>query len=155
MLFTLSPGESGSVCKHFKRGIFILYSPAFLLNISLVSFQSQTLWGLVSLVQDLRVGVTGVGYKPLIPQGEALFIYLLFEAGVSLPVLPISMWPFYPLMWSRCSASPHVVFRGICSIHSSISVASVGGGEFRIYLYCHLGQPLYFSICEHLYHSTL
>lgn len=43
-----------------------------LMDTSLVGFQSQMFWVLISQVQALRVGMSGVGYKPFAPQGEAL-----------------------------------------------------------------------------------
>lgn len=83
-----------------------------------------------------------------------IYIYILFcflrslpivgrhiRGGVSgkcvfLPVLQISTWPFYPLLWNRCSASSQVLFRGYCSMCGCICAVSVGGGKFRIFL-CH------------------
>ena len=79
-------------------------------------------------MQDPKVGVPGVGNKPLTPQGKASLIDWLIEISpncgllhwggvfgerVFLSLLPILMWPFYPLSWSRCSASSQVVLEGI------------------------------------------
>lgn len=57
------------MCKPFKNGISVPYSPLGRLDISL-AFKSYTFGGLVS-VQVARVGVPAVGHKLLISQGEA------------------------------------------------------------------------------------
>lgn len=43
-------------------------------DVSPVGFQSQTLWGLIPLVQVPRVVVPEVGHKPLTPQGQAPYL---------------------------------------------------------------------------------
>ena len=62
---------------------------------------------------------------------------------------PSQCGPFYPLLWSRCSASSQVLFRGNWSTCSSIFVVSVRGGKFRPFLCHHLDStalPLSFSL---------
>lgn len=56
----------------FKGNTSVPYSPLGLLDLSPIGFQIQTLWGLIHLVQILRVGVPDVGYEPLASLGEAL-----------------------------------------------------------------------------------
>ena len=68
------PELSESVRESCRSGISGSYSTLCLLDISPISFQSQVFWGLISLVQVLRVGAPDVGLKPLAPQGEALFL---------------------------------------------------------------------------------
>ena len=72
----------------------------------------DVLGSLISLVQVPRIGVPKVRHKPLSPQEETP----VFEASpygvlshwgwafseiTSLPFLPISMWPFYCLLWRK------------------------------------------------------
>lgn len=60
----------------------------------------------------------------------------VFGNTMSLPLLPIWMSPFYPLLWSRHSASFQVFFRGNCSICSCRFGCVHGGDEVRIFLWC-------------------
>lgn len=45
------------------------------LNVIPIGFQSQTFWGFLALVQAQRVVVASMEYKPLAPQGEAVYMY--------------------------------------------------------------------------------
>lgn len=75
-----------------------------------VGFQNQMFWGLVSLVQDPRIGVPYVEDKSLAPQGKSsLFLRSTLIVGhhacggvsgenVSLTLLLILMRPFYPFL---------------------------------------------------------
>lgn len=56
----LGPRGSESVCEPFKSGSSVLYSPLGLLDVSLIGFQSEMFWGIVSLMQVPRVGVPAV-----------------------------------------------------------------------------------------------
>lgn len=51
---------------------------------------------------------------------EVTFLVLVF-----LPLLCVSAWPIFPLLWSRCLGCSQVLFRGNHSIYSSISLVSV------------------------------
>ena len=66
----LVPGVSKSAYKLFKRSIPVPYSLLGFPDVSLIGFQTQTFWRLVSPLQASGVGVPDVGHKPLIPQGE-------------------------------------------------------------------------------------
>lgn len=104
-------------------------------------------WGLTTLVQNPRTGVLDVGHKPFGPQGKVPFRSLMtvghsawsgvFGKGVPLPLLPISVRPFYPLLWRCCSSSIQDFLWGNYSICSCGFVISIGE-EFRTFLHCHL-----------------
>lgn len=91
-----------------------------------------------------RVGVADVGFKPLALQRGALCLcypsYLWISAWElgSLPLLPISMWPFYPLLWKSYFASFQVFSRENCSIGSGSFGVFVGGCELRDIFLCFL-----------------
>ena len=59
---------------------------------------------------------------------------------VSQPLLPILMWIFF--LFTCCVGVVQLVlrffFRGNCSVCSCRFGVSIGGGEFRILLCCHL-----------------
>lgn len=65
----------------------------------------------------------------------------IFSKNVSLPLLPVLMWSFYPFSW-RCSVSFQVCFRGNFSVCSCRFGVSVERDEFRIFFCCHLEQSL-------------
>lgn len=117
--------------------------------------KSQMPWGFISPAQGPGQGCL-VWSTNLLLRKEKIHLYIHsflcflrslpivgrhIRGGVSgkcvfLPVLQISTWPFYPLLWNRCSASSQVLFRGYCSMCGCICAVSVGGGKFRIFL-CH------------------
>lgn len=158
----MGPGTTGSVYKPFKNRIFTDYSPMFPLNIITVGFESQTFW-VLSLQCRTQVRCIIWGINPLLLRKKLplYFVWLLLfflrclpptptegclsRGGVlmsmSLPLLPISLWNFYPLLWN-CSASSQVLFRGNFSICSCTSVVSMGKGEIMILLYCHFELPV-------------
>lgn len=75
--------------------------------------ESDILGTSVSPMQVPRVGVTDVEHKPLAPQERSLVLFVFgsllivdgyargggFSECVSLHLLPISMWPFWPLLY--------------------------------------------------------
>lgn len=63
---------------------------------------------------------------------------VVFGTTMSLPPPSVSIWPFYPSLWSSYSASSQVLFRANCYICRCIFSVSMGGGEFRIILCHHL-----------------
>lgn len=84
---------------------FVSHSPADLMDISLITFQSQTFGELISLVQLPRVRVLEVGYEHLTPQ-EGLYLFMVFYAHSGILYLHVS-YPSKcgdPLLWS-CSFS--------------------------------------------------
>lgn len=90
-----------------------------------MGFLSQILWGLFSLMQIPGVKVPHVGHQPLAPPrgsaGLGTFLTLMchrakgggFGMTVSLPLLPVSMWSFCPLLWRTV----HVFFTYISEGH--------------------------------------
>lgn len=56
----------------------------------------------------------------------------------SLPLLPVSVWSFYPLLWRSCQASFHFFF--FFSERIVLYVA-VGFGVFWVFLYHHVDLP--------------
>lgn len=69
------------------------------------------------------------------------------STSLPLPTAPISMWPFYLLLWRCCSSSFQNCFRGnypICSCRIGIAM---GQGEFSIFPPCHLAQPPFPETC--------
>ena len=61
----------------------------------------------------------------------------VFGETMSLPLPPTLMWTFYSLFLRSCSAS----FLGKYSICTCRFGVSMVGGEFRIFLCCHLELP--------------
>lgn len=164
--FVLVSWVSESICKPFKK---VSQFPT-------VFWVSHTWAQLVFKVRCLeahlfvagpRVGVPDVGHKSLIPKGEALDLWDLSqlwvtESGVrylarlhtSLPLWPISMWPFYCLLWRSYSPNFQVFFSAYCFICSCIFSVSVGGGEFRIFCATILDHPppIFKKIISHSCH---
>lgn len=68
--------------------------------------------------------------------------------SASLPLLPNLMSSFYSLLWSRCSASSQVFFRGDRYTCGYMFVVSMGGSKFRIFLCLHFEQPPLNSLFE-------
>lgn len=83
------PGASGSLHMLFKSRVFIPCHPELLLNISAVGFQSQTFWGLFSLLQDPKVVVPGVGINPLL-LGEKLRLFVCLLLDLLIDFIKIS-----------------------------------------------------------------
>ena len=150
--FALHPGASEPVHEPFKSEVTVSYSPLVLLDIRPIGFQSQIFGGLIFPVQVPRVGGPDVGLKPLASQEEAPCLWYLpclwvtvlgwgFGETTSLPLLPVSVWPFYLWLWKSCSASFQVFFRENCSVRSWRSGVSVGVSKLKILLCCHLEPP--------------
>lgn len=66
-----------SACKPFKSRLSVSCSSMAFLHISLPGFQGQVIWELIFLVQVPRVGVPGVGNKPLALQAQACIMRFL------------------------------------------------------------------------------
>lgn len=135
----------------FKSGFSDGFSLVGLLDVSPVGFQSYIFCGLVSQVYVLKVEMPYVVLKPFAPQGEALE----FEFPPSsrslcqgwglwqdyVPAFPTSLWVSSQLPNVQLSLSQPLGFfkEAInCSICSYRLSVSVGGGEFRVFLSCHL-----------------
>lgn len=115
------------------------------------------LWGLVTQVHVLKVGVPDVGLKPFTPQGEAQVCEFVThmvvgcQAGdgiygdiMSQPLL--ATWGFLVCsMYASCSASSGF-FRRNCSICSS-PLVSMGGSGFRIFPHLHLELEPALQVC--------
>lgn len=65
----------------------------------------------------------------------------VFVKSVSLPLLPILEWFFYPLFRHKCSVISQVLSRGNHSICSCIYVVALGGYEFSTFLYHNFQMP--------------
>ena len=143
----------------FKRHFSVHHSPASLVSISPIGFQSQMFWGLIYQVPVFKVGVPDVGYDPFTPQGLALSFEFSSTYGSS-PFCGLPQWR-WSLWWDYVSDFPtwfsvvflsfawceevtpfvfRVFLRGNCSTYRSRFGVSVGGSEFRIFLRCNL-QP--------------
>ena len=70
--FGLSLSACKILCVSFKSGVCISHNPLGLPKLSPAGVQSQVVWGLVFLVQDLRDGEPSVGLRTLTPVGEPL-----------------------------------------------------------------------------------
>lgn len=57
----------------FKRGFSVFCSCMVVLEVSPIGFQSLPFRELISLRQDLRVGVPDVEYRPLTTQGKVSY----------------------------------------------------------------------------------
>jgi len=103
-------GQVGeAACKPFHNGISIPYTPLVLLDISTVDLQSQMFWGLISSMQVQRVRVPDIGHKSLLLRKKLCICEISLTVGLqpgggvfggttSLPLLPISLWTFCPLL---------------------------------------------------------
>lgn len=101
----------------FKRSSSICHSSVGLLDVSYVGLQSQMLWGLISRLLTLKVGVPGVGYHPfLFLREKPLILCFLTIVGhstrvgvygeiVSQSFLHTSLW--FPYHLSDVKASLH------------------------------------------------
>ena len=76
------------LCAVCVNGVSISHRPLTLPKVSPASLQSQTLWGLVILVQDPQSGELYVGLGTCVSWGESL--QLLFSS---------CMWVTYPGLW--------------------------------------------------------
>lgn len=107
----LDPRASESAHNPFQSTMSAPYSPMIFLDVSLVGSTSQISWEFVSPVQVPRSWVPDMRQKPLTPQGGFPYLWdasqWLLHLGVGFLarslLLPISLWPFYPLLWSSCS----------------------------------------------------
>ena len=132
---------------HLRAGLSAPSSLLGLLEVSPIGFQSQMFWGLICLVLWLWCLMWGV--NPLLLREKLRICEILLIVGhhavggvLSRPfLLPISVWPFYPLLCRNCSASFQTFFRENVSTSSWASGVSVGGGEFRIFLHHHVELP--------------
>ena len=144
-------GQMG-FCKPFKSRFSISYSSAFPLDLIPVDFQNQTSWRFVFLVPDPTVRVLDVWHSPFTPKGKFHIWGSLPDCGTShwggvqgenksLPLLPFLMHLFYLC----CRGAVHPVLRSFSEENYSICscefVVSVVGGEFKVFLHCHL-EPL-------------
>lgn len=74
-------GVNESTCEPFKRSLTLSLRPLDLLNVSLVGFRSQPLWGSLFPLQISGAGEPDVGHKPLAPQEDTGFVIFLPIAG--------------------------------------------------------------------------
>lgn len=116
--------------------------------ISPIGFQSQTLGvclssacpkGWVCLTWATKNSSRGssIFVRPLCQWVAAVGVRV-FGKSASLSFLLVSMWPFYPSLWSSHSASSQVLSRRKCSICGYRCFMSTGRSEFRSFLCCHL-----------------
>lgn len=109
--FTGSWGEPGHK-RVPQEGISISYSTLGSPEISSVGFLSQMFRGLISVVQITGARVPEVRHQPLTPPREApvwwnLSLLCVAIPTLALPLPPILVWSFYPLLWRIV----HLVFR--------------------------------------------
>lgn len=127
----LGPGGDEIVHEPLKSRILISQSPMVIQNSSPIDFQRQVFWRLTSLMQAPRAGVPQT--SSFLGRSYLLLFVCLFVCSSSFPVvgchvrgkhfgkcmslilLPISIWPFYTLMWNSCSDRSQILFRGNCS----------------------------------------
>lgn len=103
----------GIVWGSFVSKISVPWSSVVFLHAFSVGFQSQVFWGLVSLVQHLRVGVPVVELEPLPPQEKDPYLCGPSQLGcgfylgetVFLPFPPILILSFYSLFWRLRSSN--------------------------------------------------
>lgn len=103
-VFALASRLSGSVYCTFKSGFCYLYSPIVFLSILSVAFQSQMFQELISLAQDLRVGVPDVELKFLTSQGSPH----LWDPSRPQTTMPGVWGFFFPLSEKREISSTHL-----------------------------------------------
>lgn len=121
-----------------------MLSPLGLVDAGPIVFQRV----FISQVQSLRVGCLIQGTNPMPLRGKLQFVSSLLAIGVytkggvygktaSQPLLPTSMYPFL----FDIEGALLCLFRRNCSIYSCRFLASLGGGEFKVFLHYHLGLP--------------
>ena len=146
----LSCGDSAY--EPFKSRISVLYSTLNLLNISPIVYQSQMFWGLSFSAGPKGWGAWSGAWTPCFSGRRSVFVRPLPIVGhstkcgflgenTSLPLHPVLMWSFYPSLLKSYLASFQAFFRGNYSMCSGKFGVSMGGGEFRLFLCCHL-EPL-------------
>lgn len=109
--------------------------------------------GLPSLVKDPRAGMPDVGHKLPSLLKKKFYIFeippdcgsyscgVVFGDSEFLPLLPNSVWLFYPLLWRLFQRKFSGLFRGNYSICICRLLVSKIGGESTIFLCCHLEPP--------------
>lgn len=146
------------LCKHFKLEISVSYGPLGLLDIRLW-FSNQTVGVCISGASP-KCWSPWYGACDLCFSGICfLFVRSLPLVGVhiggrvfgktmSLHLLLISVYPFYPLLWRSCFSSfSHLFFQREFSICNCRFGVSLGGGKFRVFLCCHLELPTLSFVC--------
>ena len=103
-------GQMGeAACKPFHNGISVPYTPLVLLNISPVGLSKPDVLGLISPMQVPGVRVPDIGHKFLLLRKKLCICEISLTVGLhpgggvfggtmSLPLLPISLWTFCPLL---------------------------------------------------------
>lgn len=141
-------GSQGkSACEPFKSRLSVPHTFLGLLDISLISFQNQTFWGLLSASQVPKIGVPDVGHKPLTPRGCAFYLwnsFWLWSAALWVGFVRPHLCISYP---SWCGPFFHCRGEAVQLVFWSFSFG-VGGGEFRIFLHCCLWNLLFFTLCH-------
>lgn len=141
----LYPLINESVCEPFMRfsishsflGFLVISFTGFCLGGSSLQCRSQVLrclmWGLYP-----SSGRYSIFVRSLQTVG-CVTVAGVFSDTASLPLLFVSVWFFYPLLW-RCSDSFQVFSRENSSICRCRLDISMGRGDFRIFL-CYLEWP--------------
>ena len=125
---------------------------AFFLGLRPIDFQSQTFWGLITVVQFPRIEVPDVGHKPLTSQGESLDVRFFPIVGHSTGrrwqdyvstsyTLDVILFFFIGEEFFRPFSE------GIISC-VALDFCVVGGSEFKIFPHHHVEQTLKFRIIQ-------
>lgn len=110
--------------------------------------------GLIFPVPDPRSGVPNVGHDSFTLWGRVSYFWIPSGCESShLGWACVSAFPTYlsaSLLFFCCGGTVHLALRSFSeenySICSFIFVVSVGGGEFRVFLCCHLGLEFWLSV---------
>lgn len=149
------------VHKHLNSGISLPYQPLIFLVIISYEFKNQIFWKPLVLVLTPRVGVSDVGHNFFTPRekflyfGDPLLItrstYLnwCLSKAVSLTFLSFLMHLFCFLLWTHDSLIPRSFSEENLSIYSCKYFASMGGGEFIVFLHGTVTlNPFIFNWCS-------
>ena len=106
-VFALSPGVTEFAHRPCKSELSCYLQFCGFPGCNLCWFSSQAFWGLVSPVQDLRVGVPDVEHKILCSSGK-IFVFLR-----SLPIVDCCAWGRNFPFWWHVSAFPTRIYAAI------------------------------------------
>lgn len=136
-------GSSGEWVWHepFERGVFVSFTPLDLLVFKGRHFGDLFIWYRSQELECLMWSSNLLLLKDILCICEtALAVGHPSTGGVFghtafLPVYPVSVWSFYPLLWRSCWAGFHVFFGENCS------VCSCRFAVFWVFLYHHVVLP--------------
>lgn len=120
---------TGVVCGPFKSKISVPCSFIVFLHVFFVGFQSQVLYVIVFLLQDLQVGVPDMEHMELCGPFQWWILTLVRLFLPFLPILMLSLYSSLISLFTQC----YVPLGGNYFMYTCIFVVSVGRGTFRVF----------------------